>query len=82
MAPIHHHFEQKGWSEATIVIRFDDNYSTSYGKSFNFKQDNLEKKPYSKNILILEWGVQKNQLPNFLNIKNLIFSFGMTMRKN
>ena len=22
MAPIHHHFEQKGWSEATIVIRF------------------------------------------------------------
>lgn len=22
MAPIHHHFEQKGWSETTIVIRF------------------------------------------------------------
>ncbi|HUF87322.1 MAG TPA: phospho-N-acetylmuramoyl-pentapeptide-transferase [Thermohalobaculum sp.] len=22
MAPIHHHFEQKGWQEATIVIRF------------------------------------------------------------
>jgi phospho-N-acetylmuramoyl-pentapeptide-transferase len=22
MAPIHHHFEHKGWSEATIVIRF------------------------------------------------------------
>ena len=22
MAPLHHHFEQKGWSEATIVIRF------------------------------------------------------------
>ncbi len=22
MAPIHHHFEQKGWSEATVVIRF------------------------------------------------------------
>ncbi|WP_448580253.1 phospho-N-acetylmuramoyl-pentapeptide-transferase [Thermaurantiacus sp.] len=22
MAPIHHHFEQKGWSESTIVIRF------------------------------------------------------------
>ncbi len=22
MAPIHHHFEKKGWSEATIVIRF------------------------------------------------------------
>ena len=22
MAPIHHHFVQKGWSEATIVIRF------------------------------------------------------------
>jgi len=22
MAPIHHHFEQKGWPEATIVIRF------------------------------------------------------------
>ena len=22
MAPIHHHFEQKGWAEATIVIRF------------------------------------------------------------
>ena len=22
MAPIHHHFEQIGWSEATIVIRF------------------------------------------------------------
>ena len=22
MAPIHHHFERKGWSEATIVIRF------------------------------------------------------------
>lgn len=22
MAPIHHHFEQKGWSEPTIVIRF------------------------------------------------------------
>ncbi len=22
MAPIHHHFEKKGWSEPTVVIRF------------------------------------------------------------
>jgi len=22
MAPLHHHFEQKGWQEPTIVIRF------------------------------------------------------------
>ncbi len=22
MAPLHHHFEQKGWAESTIVIRF------------------------------------------------------------
>ena len=22
MAPLHHHFEKKGWAEATIVIRF------------------------------------------------------------
>ena len=22
MAPLHHHFDQKGWSESTIVIRF------------------------------------------------------------
>ena len=22
MAPLHHHFEQKGWQESTIVIRF------------------------------------------------------------
>jgi phospho-N-acetylmuramoyl-pentapeptide-transferase len=22
MAPIHHHFEKKGWSESTIVVRF------------------------------------------------------------
>jgi len=22
MAPIHHHFEKKGWAEQTIVIRF------------------------------------------------------------
>jgi phospho-N-acetylmuramoyl-pentapeptide-transferase len=22
MAPLHHHFEQKGWPEATVVIRF------------------------------------------------------------
>jgi len=22
MAPLHHHFEKKGWSEATVVIRF------------------------------------------------------------
>ena len=22
MAPIHHHFEQKGWTEATVVVRF------------------------------------------------------------
>ena len=22
MAPLHHHFEKKGWQEATIVIRF------------------------------------------------------------
>jgi phospho-N-acetylmuramoyl-pentapeptide-transferase len=22
MAPIHHHFEQKGWKEETVVIRF------------------------------------------------------------
>jgi phospho-N-acetylmuramoyl-pentapeptide-transferase len=22
MAPIHHHFEKKGWSEPTIVFRF------------------------------------------------------------
>ena len=24
MAPIHHHFEQKGWSESTIVIKVLD----------------------------------------------------------
>ncbi len=22
MAPLHHHFEQKGWQESTIVVRF------------------------------------------------------------
>ena len=22
MAPLHHHFEQKGWAEATVVVRF------------------------------------------------------------
>ena len=22
MAPIHHHFEKKGWPESTVVIRF------------------------------------------------------------
>ena len=22
MAPLHHHFEQKGWAEPTIVFRF------------------------------------------------------------
>lgn len=22
MAPVHHHFEKKGWAESTIVIRF------------------------------------------------------------
>ncbi|NQV82059.1 MAG: phospho-N-acetylmuramoyl-pentapeptide-transferase, partial [Alphaproteobacteria bacterium] len=22
MAPLHHHYEEKGWAEATIVIRF------------------------------------------------------------
>ena len=22
MAPLHHHFEQKGWSKSTVVIRF------------------------------------------------------------
>jgi phospho-N-acetylmuramoyl-pentapeptide-transferase len=22
MAPLHHHFEQKGWPESTVVIRF------------------------------------------------------------
>ena len=22
MAPLHHHFEKEGWSEATVVIRF------------------------------------------------------------
>ena len=22
MAPIHHHFEKKGWQESTVVIRF------------------------------------------------------------
>jgi phospho-N-acetylmuramoyl-pentapeptide-transferase len=22
MAPLHHHFEKKGWSESTVVIRF------------------------------------------------------------
>jgi len=22
MAPLHHHFEMKGWSETTIVVRF------------------------------------------------------------
>ncbi len=22
MAPLHHHFEQKGWKESTVVIRF------------------------------------------------------------
>ena len=22
MAPIHHHYEQKGWAESTVVVRF------------------------------------------------------------
>jgi phospho-N-acetylmuramoyl-pentapeptide-transferase len=22
MAPLHHHYEQKGWAEATVVVRF------------------------------------------------------------
>jgi phospho-N-acetylmuramoyl-pentapeptide-transferase len=22
MAPLHHHFEQKGWHESTVVVRF------------------------------------------------------------
>ena len=22
MAPLHHHFEQKGWAEPTVVVRF------------------------------------------------------------
>ena len=22
MAPIHHHFEKKGWAESTVVVRF------------------------------------------------------------
>ena len=22
MAPLHHHYEQKGWQESTIVVRF------------------------------------------------------------
>ena len=22
MAPLHHHFEQKGWQESTVVVRF------------------------------------------------------------
>jgi phospho-N-acetylmuramoyl-pentapeptide-transferase len=22
MAPLHHHFEQKGWAESTVVVRF------------------------------------------------------------
>jgi phospho-N-acetylmuramoyl-pentapeptide-transferase len=22
MAPLHHHFEQKGWRESTVVVRF------------------------------------------------------------
>jgi phospho-N-acetylmuramoyl-pentapeptide-transferase len=22
MAPLHHHFEQKGWPESTVVVRF------------------------------------------------------------
>lgn len=22
MAPLHHHYEQKGWAESTVVIRF------------------------------------------------------------
>ena len=22
MAPLHHHFEKKGWAESTVVIRF------------------------------------------------------------
>ena len=22
MAPLHHHYEQKGWSESTVVVRF------------------------------------------------------------
>ena len=22
MAPLHHHFEKKGWSESTVVVRF------------------------------------------------------------
>jgi phospho-N-acetylmuramoyl-pentapeptide-transferase len=22
MAPLHHHFEQKGWKESTVVVRF------------------------------------------------------------
>ena len=44
MAPLHHHFEKKGWAESTIVIRFLDNSSRACSYRFSNIKNSLIKR--------------------------------------
>ena len=61
MAPLHHHFEKKGWAESTIVIRFwiISIILALIGFShFKIKIDMLNKQEYqNKNIVIYGMGL-------------------------
>ena len=79
MAPLHHHFEQKGWAEPTIVIRFwiitiilaMISLLTLKSKMIIKKY----KKQTNKNILILGYGKTGKSIASFLKNKKFNIYF-------
>ena len=76
MAPIHHHFEQKGWSESTIVIRFwiIAIILALLGLA-SLKLDECSKK--NKSFFIFGLGVSGLSAALFLKNNHNLFSAGM-----
>ena len=73
MAPIHHHFEQKGWSESTIVIRFWIIAIILALIGLASLKIEMKVKKLNKKILIFGLGISGISIARFLKnrVKNL-----------
>ena len=85
MAPIHHHFEKKGWPEFTVVIRFwiISIILAMIGLATLKKIMNANSKNFEdKKILIYGLGASGISVLNFKKKKNKIYLFDDNKKKH
>jgi phospho-N-acetylmuramoyl-pentapeptide-transferase len=85
MAPIHHHFEKKGWPESTVVIRFWIISIILGNDRFSYFKTKIMTK--SKNIFlgkkILIYGLGKSGISSYKFLKNIakVYLFDDNLKK-